>query len=214
MATWIAHMRIAEHFMNLDERLNCVEFLVGNIGPDCGVPNDDWSSFTPDGNITHWKLDGNTIDAEDFKTKYLVQDRNGFIFYFGYYFHLLVDIAWSSLYDKKKLEPIHSEGLKANPSFIWTIKKDWYGQDENYLHFNPDSVFFRMFQNIETFENSYFDFYPQNAFTRQIHFITNRYLSAKADINRDYLFVSKEEMDAFVDNTITSLHEIYCDIIN
>ena len=33
MATWIAHMRIAEHIMNLDEKLNNNEFLVGNLAP-------------------------------------------------------------------------------------------------------------------------------------------------------------------------------------
>ena len=53
MATWIAHMRIAEYFMNKDNRLNNIYFLVGNIGPDCGVPNEVWSKFTPDKDITH-----------------------------------------------------------------------------------------------------------------------------------------------------------------
>ena len=71
MATWIAHMRIAEYFMNHNEHLNNNEFLVGNLGPDCGVPNEDWSKFTPDNKVTHWKLDGKNIDAEDFKNKYV-----------------------------------------------------------------------------------------------------------------------------------------------
>jgi hypothetical protein len=111
------------------------------------------------------------------------------------------------------LEPIYYEGLKADPKFIWTIKKDWYGLDEIFLHFNPDSIFFRVFQNIETFKNDYFDFYPQDAFTRQIHYITNRYLNTKADIDRDYPYLSKQEMDAFVDSAITNLHKIYVDIM-
>ena len=115
----------------------------------------------------------------------MIPDGNGFVFYLGYYFHLLVDIAWSGLYDKKKLEPIYYEGLNADLKFIWTIKKDWYGQDEIFLHSNPDSVFFQVFQHIESFKNDYFDFYPHDAFTRQIQFITNRYLNAKADTERD-----------------------------
>ena len=214
MATWIAHMRIAEHFMNLDERLNCIDFLVGNIGPDCGVPNDDWSSFTPDGSITHWKLDGNTIDAENFKEKYVNSSGDRFTFYLGYYFHLLTDIAWIDLYDRKRLEPIYYEGLNADPKFIWTIKRDWYGQDELFLLSNPDSVFFRVFQHIESFDNVYFDFYPDEAFTRQVHYITNRYLGAKADMDRDYPFLSKDEMDTFVDKTISRLENIYNEIFD
>ena len=47
MATWIAHMRIAEHFMKKDAALDNALFLVGNIGPDCGVPNEDWSVLRP-----------------------------------------------------------------------------------------------------------------------------------------------------------------------
>ena len=213
MATWIAHMRIAEHFMNLDERLDCVDFLVGNIGPDCGVPNDDWSSFTPDGNITHWKPDGNTIDAEDFREKYVISGGDKFAFYMGYYFHLLTDIAWLELYNRKRREPIYYEGLNDDPNFIWTIKKDWYGQDEVFLHSHPDSVFFRVFQHIEAFDNVYFDFYPDEAFTRQIHFITQRYLEAKADMERDYPFLSKDEMDTFVANTISRLENIYNEFV-
>jgi len=48
MATWITHMRIAEHFMKRYKELNNAIFLVGNLGPDCGVPNEDWSIFTPE----------------------------------------------------------------------------------------------------------------------------------------------------------------------
>jgi len=80
MATWFTHMRIAEHFMNIDDHLNCVDFLVGNIAPDCGVPNENWSKFTPDKNITHWRLDGEKIDAENFKDAHVVRNENGFSF--------------------------------------------------------------------------------------------------------------------------------------
>ena len=58
MATWLSHMRIAEFFMNIDNQLNCIDFLVGSIAPDCGVPDKDWKNFTPGKHITHWQLDG------------------------------------------------------------------------------------------------------------------------------------------------------------
>lgn len=68
MATWVAHMRIANHFMKTHEHLNNIQFLAGNIGPDCGVPNEDWSRFTPDKTMTHWQKAGHdTIDADGFK---------------------------------------------------------------------------------------------------------------------------------------------------
>lgn len=206
MATWIAHMRIAEYFMHRYEQLNNAEFLVGNIGPDCGVPNEDWSAFTPDKKVTHWMTGGGKdIDADDFWEKYLRSKDGRYPFYLGYYFHLLTDIEWSKLYDRKKLEPIYADGLNSDKGFIWTIKKDWYGQDHLYLQRNPDSVFFSVFAKIAEFPNVYFDFYPANAFIRQVKYITDFYLSADENPERDFPYLSKEEMDDFVEHTIGKL---------
>ena len=207
MATWIAHMRIAEHFMRKNGPLNNPAFLVGNIGPDCGVPNEDWSAFTPDGNMTHWKTgdDKSTIDAEGFKRIHLQSGDEKYPFYLGYYFHLLTDIEWGKLYERKRCDPLYAEGLKADKSFIWTIKKDWYGQDHVYLQEHKNSVFYTMFAKIGEFPNIYFDFYPANAFTRQIKYITNFYLTAEEDPNREFPFLSKEEMDAFTAEAIKSI---------
>ena len=208
MATWIAHMRVAEHFMNAYPELNSEAFLVGNIGPDCGVPNEDWSSFTPDKNVTHWLLDGENIHSEDFKQKYI---DNAILqpFYLGYYFHLITDIGWSGLYNRKKQEPLCAAGLAENKNFIWAIKKDWYGQDHVYLMEHPECVFYTVFAKIDSFENKYFDFYPPEAFTRQIKHITQFYLNAKEDAARDFIYLSKGEMNDFVSETIQTLEKIY-----
>lgn len=46
-------------------------FLAGNIGPDSGVPSEDWSSFNPPKKITHWLGQNKKIDAQNFWNKYL-----------------------------------------------------------------------------------------------------------------------------------------------
>lgn len=28
--------------------------MLGNIAPDCNVENEDWTSFTPSREVTHW----------------------------------------------------------------------------------------------------------------------------------------------------------------
>ena len=206
MATWIAHMRIAEYFMNKYPELNNTKFLVGNIGPDCGVPNEDWSAFTPDKNVTHRMPDGENIDAESFKDAYL-SGENPKPFYLGYYFHLLTDIQWKELYTRKKEEPVYYEGLAKDPGYIRAIKRDWYGQDHLFLQRNPDSVFFTVFAKIREFDNTYLDYFPENAFIRQINHITNFYLTATEDPDREFLFLSKEEMNSFVEETIKLLDE-------
>jgi hypothetical protein len=192
-----------------NEKLNNVKFLVGNIGPDCGVPNEEWSSFTPNKNITHWlSKDGSYIDVDDFKESYLFEKDERYPFYLGYYYHLLTDIEWKKLYEKK-LESIYADYLKMDKNFIWTIKKDWYGQDHLFLQNNPDFIFYRLFSKINEFENVFFDFYPEDAFIRQVKYITNFYLSESPneDPNRTFPFLSKSEMDGFVRETIRIIEE-------
>jgi len=211
MATWIAHMRVAEYFMKREPHLNNVEFLVGSIGPDCGVPNENWSQFTPNKTITHWISDepSQTIDAEGFRKLYLHINNEKHPFYLGYYLHLITDIEWHKLYLRKKLEPAYAEGLAEDTKFIWTIKKDWYGQDRLYLQKHKDSVFYTMFSEIEEFSNVYFDFYPDIAFIRQVKYITNYYSNADdEDPNREFPFLSKEEMDEFVIHTIKVIEDL------
>jgi hypothetical protein len=43
MATWITHLRIAENILNKGYNLETTPFTVGNISPDSGVPNEDWT---------------------------------------------------------------------------------------------------------------------------------------------------------------------------
>ena len=207
MATWIAHMRIAEYFMNGDVNLNNIDFLVGNIAPDCGVPNEDWSKFIPDKKITHWQLSGRGggSDAEDFKEKYAKKENAGFNFYLGYYFHLLTDNAWKEII----LTPEYHEKISKDRNFGWELKKDWYGQDHVYLQNNPDSIFFTMFSKIEEYPNKFLDFFPQDAFSKQIKHITNFYLNAKEDTDREFPYLSKPEMDSFVNKTITDIEKNY-----
>jgi len=101
--------------------------------------------------------------------------------------------------------------LNHNEKFIWTIKKDWYGQDRIFLQENRDSIFFTMFSKINEFPNDYFDFYPANAFIRQVKYITNWYMDEfeKENPDREFPFLSKKEMDDFVNDTIGLLQGLF-----
>ncbi|WP_248403576.1 hypothetical protein [Butyrivibrio fibrisolvens] len=55
MASWMVHLRIADELLTRIKGLNEETFILGNIAPDSGVPNKDWSSFTPPGNVTHYR---------------------------------------------------------------------------------------------------------------------------------------------------------------
>ena len=203
MATWLSHMRIAEYFMNIDNQLNCIDFLVGNIAPDCGVPNENWSKFIPEKHITHWQLNGKNIDAENFKEKYVGKNENGFSFYLGYYFHLLTDIAFSK-YFKKVTRQIQTDiDLKQK------ITQDYLNQDFIYLQNNPNSIFYTMFSKIKEFGNNYLDFFSKDAFTNRIHHITNNYLAESTHTVSEFPMIYKLDLDLFVNDTILLLKEVY-----
>ncbi len=201
MATWIAHIRIAEYFMEKYNELNNDLFLVGNIGPDCGVPNKDWTVFTPNKTITHWLVDGK-IDINDYKEKYLNIKDARHPFYLGYYIHLLTDIKWMEFMTPIKTKLLKDLNAEDNNEFVWKLKEDWYGQDHLYLKHNIDSIFFKSFTKIKSFKNNYFDFYPEDAFIRQIKYISNFYLSFNENLDREFPYLSTEQMDGFVNSTI------------
>lgn len=54
MATWRTHLMIADKVMEEAAEIDRHGFCVGNISPDCNVENEDWTTFTPSRESTHW----------------------------------------------------------------------------------------------------------------------------------------------------------------
>lgn len=67
MASWMVHLRVAEKLLDSICDLSTTDFIVGNIAPDSGVPNEDWSRFTPSGDVSHYK----TTDKDGLKDIHL-----------------------------------------------------------------------------------------------------------------------------------------------
>jgi len=214
MATWIAHLRVAENILNRGIKIDKIPFVSGNIATDAGVPNEDWSAFNPPPAITHWKDEEGNIKAEDFYNKYIAiqteaMDRDKLSFLLGYYTHLLTDIEWGRFMSAKKEEPAYKENLEKDPNFIWEIKKDWYGLDFLYLKDNEDNIFYNCFQYITEVED-YLDYFPKGAFTKRFEYIRNFYLGKLGnaiDPNRNYVYLTKEEMNWFVKEASENIEE-------
>ncbi|WIV11531.1 hypothetical protein [Proteiniborus sp. MB09-C3] len=211
MATWIAHLRVAENILK-KYKFEVEPFLVGNIGPDSGVPNEDWSQFDPPKKITHWKDEEGKINADAFYEEYIRDDklsdnreRNSFLI--GYYFHLIADIEWDKIVKRLKENLIYKERLENDPSFIWTVKEDWYGLDFKYLNENLESVFFKKFIHIQDVPD-YLDYFPKGAIEKQTKYIRDYYLNEKPDFNREFEYLTKEEMDNYVVSTTKIIEEI------
>jgi hypothetical protein len=209
MATWIAHLRIAERLLNKGYNFEPTSFIVGNIGPDSGMPNEDWSEFNPPKTITHWQTEDNRVNAKCFYEKYIESDttsknQDEYSFKMGYYTHLLTDIEWSKLYDEKRKDRLYKEGLEKDKDFIWTIKKDWYGLDFLYLSKNPECIFHTAFKHIN-YVPDYLDYFPKGAFTKQVKYITEFYLGENEETKDNFIYLTEEEMERFIN---TALKEI------
>lgn len=213
LATWIVHLRIAEDILRRGYGFKPVPFAVGNIGPDSGVPNEDWSSFTPPKEITHWKGDDGKVDAQKFRDKYLdgeeaALDYDRYSFYMGYYAHLLTDMEWSVMFNEKKNDMLHKDGFDKDPNFIWTIKKDWYGLDFLYLKKHPDCLFYTLFKDIKEIPD-YLDYYPPKAFERQVKYITDYYMGENEETKENFIYLTEKEMDGFVCSTVEKIDKVF-----
>lgn len=117
MASWMVHLRIADALIDKIEGLDWTAFVMGNIAPDSGVPNSDWSAFSPPKSVTHYyrQMAGKSkqIDIAAFRADYFSEahiqaySNKAYSFFLGYYVHLLSDIEWS----EKISEPTQKQHL-------------------------------------------------------------------------------------------------------
>lgn len=203
MATWMVHLRVAEQMLEVFPRLERQEFIVGNIAPDSGVPNEDWSVFTPDTNTSHFKTDGE-IDIPKFLNKYMTGEKwaaygeKAKSFFLGYYVHLLTDELWRDevvyptiekhreLYDRDRMEA------------IWTFKKDWYDLDHLFIRNHPDFQPFLEYENAVGFQNCFMEEFAGDAFDRRRIYITGFYREPHEDLDREYPYLCEGDMQVFV----------------
>lgn len=216
MATWGSHFRIAENILKKYPNLNRKLFTIGNIAPDCGLPNKDWSDFTPSKEISHFATSEGTdflkiktekfiLNDIEFYSKYLLDidlnvplgDRS---FHLGYFMHLLTDNLWN-YFIMKPLKDEYLKKLQKNPEFIWEVKRDWYDLDKIYITKNKDSLFWTDFLEAEYNENI-LDYLPIEGVQRQLKFIKKFYQISQEEYlmisKKEFIYLEKKEMDNFI----------------
>lgn len=213
MASWMIHLRIADKLLDKLNNITTTEFIMGNIAPDSGVPNEDWSVFTPSGDISHFKeesIDGwKNINIDKFINTHFMKkhikgySRKEYSFFLGYYTHLLTDIEWVNQVCKpseERFADLCNEIGRVN--FVWTLKKDWYDLDFLYLKKNPDFRAFRLYEQSKDFKNTFMDIFAEDAFENRRQYITGFYLAGREDLEREYPYLNELQTDAFVENTV------------
>ena len=217
MASWMVHLRIADRLLDRVKNLDETFFVVGNIAPDSGVPNEDWSVFTPSGDVSHFKpkgTDKRNIDIDRYVGKYFTEDminnysNKEFSFFLGYLTHLLTDIEWTKMARGPwgcNEENAAREGMSLN-DYIWKNKEDWYDLDFLYLEQHPGFRAFHIYEDARDIKNEFMKEFPVDAFENRQEYICSFYRSDNhGDLHRDYQYLTKEMSDKFVDDAVETI---------
>lgn len=218
MATWIAHLRLAEDLLEHIPNLDRAQFALGSVAPDSGIPDEKWENFTPPPAVTHFQnpASGQRDNLDlDFYRRYLAninpQETGRFSFRLGYFFHLVTDNLWSRLVGRPTMERF-SEQFAGNPQFIWTVKEDWYGLDFIHLRDHPESLFWHGFLDAQP-DGFDLDFIPRAAIEQQLQYIKTYYQRVDDEIqaryHRPYIYLSQADMDEFIARAGSDLLQIY-----
>lgn len=206
MASWMIHLRIADALLDRIGNLSAEEFIMGNIAPDSGVPNEDWSKFTPSTVVSHFRRDNGTgkkkVDISAFIDQYFTEeqrssyDQKSYSFFLGYLTHLLTDCLWSDWIAHPTMDKYTADN---DPEMVSKIKDDWYDLDYLYLRNNPDFRGFKIYKNIDRFPNTYMDIFSRDAFDNRRAYIVGFYQQENNNLDREYPYLTKEEADRFVE---------------
>jgi len=214
MASWMVHLRIADKLLDRIPGLSPVEFIVGNIAPDSGVPNEDWSQFTPPYAVSHFKSGAEKAGPGAFAEKYFTPKQREtytprqYALYLGYLTHLLTDTLWS----EEIAKPSFRKHIGGEPPYrgpmVETIKDDWYDLDYKYLRDHPGFRAFRVYLGAVGFRNDFMEEFSPDAFDNRRQYITEFYLQGKENLDRKYPYLTETEMDAFVEGAVRKITDI------
>ena len=212
MASWMVHLRVADRLLDKLGDIDETAFVVGNIAPDSGVPNEDWSVYTPSKEVSHFKkrVAGNAFfDIDEFCKKYFNEelnktyDKTAYSFFLGYYVHLLTDTEWTDRVLKPLVDSHPEEAAADRNKLVWTAKGDWYDIDFRYLKEHPDFRAFSLYENAVGFENSFMDMFSHDAFDQRRQYICGYYRSDNhGDLYRNYEYLTPEQSSKFVNEAV------------
>jgi Zinc dependent phospholipase C len=218
MGTWISHLRIAEnllkHFSEVDE----VTFAFGNLSPDSGIPNADWTEFDPPKEVTHFLHKGEeeyAIHDLVYYQQYLANvkpdgDIKLYSFRLGYFFHLICDIMWANRIGVATKQQFKELIEKDRKEAVNLVKGDWYGLDQLYVQAHPEHIFWRVIMANPN-PSSYLPFVKDKALHQQYDHI-RKFYSEQEDkwfLSIPYHYLNETTMTRIVDESIEAILIVY-----
>lgn len=214
MATWMVHLRIADKLLDIFPGISPVEFIVGNVAPDSGLPDETDSGFSPPTAVSHFRTGVQKANPEAFAEKYFRADQRQaytgrqFGFYLGYLCHLITDVLWS----QQIALPTFRRCIGGEPPYddpmVREIKENWYALDHKFLREHPGFRAFRVYLGAVGFRNDFMVEFGENAFDNRRIFITDFYLQGKENPDQEYPYLTEAAMSAFVEEAVREIPNI------
>ena len=213
MTTWIGHLRIAEALLTTRPGLDEMAFALGNLGPDSGIPNDDWSEFDPPRVVTHFQREGGGEDRIHDLAFYrdylllLLPDDPLHSYRLGYFVHLLSDNLWSRWVGQAGRKAYAAEYLKKGPQFTKEVKWDMYDLAHCYVRDNPDSLFWRV---VLPAANPAVElpFLTEQGVHFSLDHIRGFYTSPHSDLDRVFPYLNAQTMTRYVEDAAATIGEV------
>jgi hypothetical protein len=218
MATWIAHLRIAEKLLTAIPGLRAPEFAAGSLAPDSGIPNADHTAFDPPRQVSHFTQpagdDVVVCDLRFYRDHLSRADASAtpeiLSFLWGYFAHLVTDQLWFERIAVTAMAQfatlIEDKGQEA----WWVMKDDWYGLDLRHVRDHPQSLFWQVFTPLPPIPDV-LPFLPRPAMRSQFERIRDFYTrwDEQGPLDRPYPYLNERTMTRFVADTtaaIVTLH--------
>lgn len=218
MATWIAHLQIADNLLKYGFDLEREPFLIGSLAPDASLLNSQ-NEWHPSKKITHFFDDENqNIQPEDFYYHYIHNKNHSadtYSFLLGYYAHLLADVEWiGNVWRPFKHDyPTVGQRVEFDAEFAYQFKQlEWFGHDFLYLNQNRDYESLNIVKAIHKIP-SYLDFLPSEflltwLYNEVISCYDNKETMQKVLVH-DFPYFSPLDRQAWLDCATGTLIEMF-----
>ncbi|MGD8752996.1 MAG: zinc dependent phospholipase C family protein [Anaerolineales bacterium] len=217
MGTYICHLRNAETLLEEMQDLDEAAFLFGNLAPDAGIPNQDWTQFDPPRTVTHFlssAQDAERFDDLVFYRGYLqavdkLKECPRYSFRLGYFIHLICDNLWS-LWVVEATKKYHQCMIATQGEQAWDLfKQDWHDLDRKFIHDHPGSRHWQIMLSAKQ-PRSYLEYLPDEAIEGQRAHIRDIYIKPNPErgLDRRYPYLNEASMNHFVEQSTGVVLEI------
>ena len=201
MPTWANHFRIADKILPFIKTLDKEYFIIGNIAPDCGIPDGKHGVYRPPTGATHFTKDYLYSKKTDCDYEYIYHTYiNGESelkkrsFFIGYYVHLFADCYYAN----RLFLPIEIKygDFRENEPLRNAVASERNNID--FLYFSENvSPSFELFKSYDGFYEPYPEWYQNGEISRQMKNIVKHYTVNKPK-ETEYHYLTPQIMNDFV----------------